>query len=135
MRSGTLMGVAALTLATVLGAAPAFAHHSSAMFDADQEVTFSGTVKGFQNTNPHSWLQVMVVDKAGKQTLWSFENEGPSTLLRMGIKGSTFKLGDKVTLVGHPMRDGRPAAHWVTVTTSDGKTYGRNVPNAQRKPS
>lgn len=102
---------------------PAFAHHSAAMFDFSKTVTLEGTVKEFQYTNPHSWLQVLVVSPDGKTVEWGFETEGPSTLLRAGIKAKTFRPGDKVTVVANPMRDGRPAGSWISATTADGAVY------------
>jgi hypothetical protein len=56
----------------------------------------------------------------GKQTEWGFESEGPSTLLRAGIKHSALNPGDKVTAVAYPMRDGRPAGSLISVTKADG---------------
>jgi hypothetical protein len=116
-----------LTIASLLAAAviagPAFAHHSGAMFDASKTVTLQGTVKEFQYTNPHSWLQVLVTGPDGKQVEWGFEAEGPSTLLRAGIKAKTFMPGDKVTVVGHPMKDGRPAGGLVSATKADGTVF------------
>jgi uncharacterized protein DUF6152 len=99
------------------------AHHSAAMFDMSKTVTLQGTVKEFQYTNPHSWLQVLVMSPDGKTVEWGFETEGPSTLLRVGIKSKTFQPGDKVTIVAHPMRDGRPAGAWVSATKADGTVY------------
>ena len=99
------------------------AHHSAAMFDMSKTVTLQGTVKEFQYTNPHSWLQVLVMSPDGKTVEWGFETEGPSTLLRVGIKLKTFQPGDKVTIVAHPMRDGRPAGAWVSATKADGTVY------------
>jgi len=99
------------------------AHHSAAMFDMSKTVTLQGTVKEFQYTNPHSWLQVLVASPDGKTVEWGFETEGPSTLLRVGIKLKTFQPGDKVTIVAHPMRDGRPAGAWVSATKADGTVY------------
>ena len=102
----------ALTAAVLLAAAaatPALAHHSFAMFDMSKQVSISGTVKDFQYTNPHSWVIVTAPGADGKQTEWGFESEGPSTLLRAGIKHSPLSPGDKVTALGFPMRDGRPA--------------------------
>ena len=99
------------------------AHHSAAMFDMSKTVTLQGTVKEFQYTNPHSWLQVLVANPDGKTVEWGFETEGPSTLLRVGIKLKTFQPGDKVTIVAHPMRDGRPAGAWVSATKADGTVY------------
>jgi hypothetical protein len=86
------------------------------MFDDKKEVTLSGVVKEFQYTNPHSWLLIDVKEKDGKVTTWGFEAEGPSTLLRAGIRRSDFAPGTPVTITGHPMKDGRPAAAWVKAT-------------------
>jgi hypothetical protein len=111
------LGAGALMLAS---AGAALAHHSGAMFDAAKEVSLAGTVKEFQYTNPHSWLVVNVPDASGKVTEWSFEAEGPSTLLRAGIKKSSLMPGDKVTVKGHPLKDGRPGAGLMNVTKADG---------------
>jgi len=65
----------------------------------------------------------MVKGADGKAKLWSFEAEGPSTLLRAGIKASTFMPGDKVTIVANPMKDGRPAGALLTATKADGSVF------------
>jgi len=97
------------------------AHHSAAMFDDKKTVTLEGEVKEFQLTNPHSWLLVDVKDKNGKVTTWGFEAEGPSTLARAGIKPSDLKPGTRLTITGNPMKDGRPAAIWLSAVRADGK--------------
>jgi len=99
------------------------AHHSAAMFDDKTEITVTGVVKEFQYTNPHSWLLVDVTDENGDVTTWGFEAEGPSTLMRAGIRKSDFSPGTEITISGHPMRDGRPAAMWTTATRDDGKEF------------
>ena len=109
--------------ATVLIAAPAFAHHSAVMFDENKEITVKGTVKEFQYTNPHSWLLVDVKNPDGTVTTWGFEAEGPSTLTRAGIHKSDFAVGTELSITGHPMRDGRPAASWIKATRGDGKDF------------
>jgi hypothetical protein len=116
----------AVSLAAVFSSVQA--HHSAAMFDMSKTFTVQGTVKEFQYTNPHSWLQVLVVSPDGKAVEWGFEGEGPSTLLRVGIKSKTFLPGDKVTVVAHPMRDGRPAGSWVSATKADGTVYNLRPP-------
>ena len=113
------LGITVLALTAV----PALAHHSAAMFDHTKKITLVGNVKEFQYTNPHSWLQVVGKGPDGKVQLWGFEAEGPSTLLRAGIKASTFKPGDKVTIVANPMKDGRPAGALLTATKADGTIY------------
>ena len=55
-------------------AIPAAAHHSFAMFDRDKTVEMQGTVKAFQWTNPHSFLDVYVEDPKGvAPVLWTLE--------------------------------------------------------------
>ena len=103
---------------------PVPAHHSGSMFDDKKTVTLTGVVKEFQYTNPHSWLIVDVTNDDGTITTWGFEAEGPSTLLRAGIKKSDFAPGTKITITGNPMRDGRSAAYWVkAVREKDGKEF------------
>ena len=98
----------------------ASAHHSSFMYDMNKTVTIKGVVKEFQYTNPHSWLIVETKNDDGTLTSWGFEAEGPSTLMRAGIRKSDIKPGMKLTITGHPMKDGRPAAAWISATTEDG---------------
>jgi len=110
--------IAALAVAVL--APPALAHHSGSMFDPTKTVTLEGTVKEFQYTNPHSWLEIVVVGADGKPVEWGFESEGPSTLLRAGIKAKSFLPGEKVTVSCHPMKDGRTAGSLLSVTKADG---------------
>lgn len=104
-----------------IAAAPVMAHHSGAMFDGQKEVTLTGVVKEFQFTNPHSWLLVDVKGQDGKVTTWGFEAEGPSSLTRAGIHLKDFTPGTVITITGHPMKDGRPAATWIRATRSSDK--------------
>ena len=49
----------------LLIASPAFAHHSTAMFDQSKTVELKGVVKAWLYTNPHSFLTIAVKDAAG----------------------------------------------------------------------
>ncbi len=115
----TVVGAAMFAVASTL----VEAHHSITMFETDKEVTFEGTVKEFQYSNPHAWLLVDVVNKDGTVTTWGFEGEGPSTLMRRGIRPSDFTSGTKLTITGNPMKDGRPAALWLKAVRADGKAF------------
>ena len=101
-------------------AGPVSAHHSSFMYDMSKTVTIEGVVKEFQYTNPHSWLIVETKNDDGTMSSWGFEAEGPSTLMRAGIRKSSLTPGTKITITGHPMKDGRPAAAWVQAVLADG---------------
>jgi hypothetical protein len=93
------------------------------MFAEEKEITVEGVVKEFQYTNPHSWLLIDVTDENGKIITWGFEAEGPSTLMRRGIRAGDLKPGTKVTITGHPMIDGRPAAAWTRAVREDGTVF------------
>jgi hypothetical protein len=80
-------------------------------------------VKEFQYSNPHSWLLVDVTNKDGSVTTWGFEAEGPTTLMQAGVRRSDFTPGTKLTITGHPMKDGRPAAAWTKAVRADGKEF------------
>ena len=109
-----------ILLGTLLAPMSLMAHHSTAMFDDKQQVTFTGTIKEFQYTNPHSWPIIDVTAADGTVTTWGFEAEGPTTLMRSGIRKSSLPVGTKITITGNPMKDGRPAAAWIDATLEDG---------------
>src|ERR1700712_5733312 len=99
------VSLTAIVIATF--AAPAIAHHSFAMFDAQQTITLQGAVKEFEWTNPHAWLRIMVNDeKTGNPALWALELSSPSRLVTMGMRADTVKPGDAVSVTFHPMRNG-----------------------------
>ena len=112
--------IAAVAAASGL-AAPAFAHHSFAMFDSSKTMTLVGTVKEFQWTNPHTWIQLNV-PTSGKTVEWSIEGGSPNGLARRGWKSTVLKPGDKVTIVIAPMKDGSSGGSLKTITLPDGKT-------------
>jgi len=114
----------ALSVAAAAASSPrVIAHHSAAMFDHTKTIALHGTVEQFQYTNPHSWLMVIALRPDGSTVEWGFETEGPSTLMRAGIKPKSFRPGDKVTVTANPMRDGRPAGSLISVTMADGTVY------------
>jgi hypothetical protein len=101
-------------------ASQADAHHSTAMFDAAKEVVLNGTIKEFQYTNPHSWIQIMVPGSGGREVEWSIETSAPIVLFRAGIRPTALRPGDKVTLRAHPLRDGAPGGSLIDVKKADG---------------
>ena len=101
---------------------PASAHHSSAMFDDQQSVTLTGTVKQFQWSNPHCWIQVLVADKSGPVE-WSVEMGSPSQLYRGGWRPSILHAGDAIVVVVRPMRDGSKGGLFVSATNGEGQPF------------
>jgi hypothetical protein len=125
----TVMKTQLLLLGAVaaLVASPALAHHSGAMFDSNKELTLQGTVKEFQWTNPHSWIQLNVADPAGKVTEWSLEYGGVSQLYKRGVRASSLKAGDKVTIVVNPLKNGNAGGMVKSVIGPDGKKLGEQA--------
>jgi hypothetical protein len=124
---------AALIAAAVAltGASESMAHHSFAMFDQSKQVTLKGTVKEFQWTNPHAWIEVMVTNAQGGAEVWGVELNSPNNLIRQGWKRTALKAGDKVTVVINPLKDGSKGGLFNAVTLPDGKVLGDpRPPNA-----
>ena len=117
----TLLAACALLLTTTR----ALAHHSDAMFDREQVRELSGTIKEFQFTNPHTWVQLSVKDANGKVVEWSLEWGSPNQLGRQGIRPSTFAVGAAVTVRANPMRDGTAGGAFIGARFADGTTVGR----------
>jgi hypothetical protein len=111
---------AAVTAGIVAAIVPASAHHSDAMFAPDKEVVLNGTVKEFQYTNPHSWIQLIVPNANGASAEWSIETGAPIVLLRAGIKPTALQPGEKITLRAHPLKDGGLGGSLIDVTKEDG---------------
>jgi hypothetical protein len=111
---------------SVLLALPVVAHHSGAMFDDKKSVTLTGTVKAFQWTNPHCWIQVMVPAKDGPVE-WSVEMGAPFEVYRTGLRPTSLKAGDRVTVVIHPIRDGTRGGLYVSATGPDGKPLSKTA--------
>ena len=70
----------AAAVALALPAGQAAGHHSFAMFDLQKQVTVSGTVRQFQWTNPHAYIQLVASDASGKYVEWSMEMGAPMFL-------------------------------------------------------
>ena len=126
MKRNLILGLA-LGLLTLSG--PALAHHSGAMFDRSKELTISGAVKEFNWTNPHASFAVEVTKPDGAEELWAIEMNPPTSLVRQGWKRTTLKVGDKVSAVINPLRDGKPGGWYVGITLPDGTSLGAVGPH------
>jgi hypothetical protein len=102
-------------------AIPAAAHHSFAMFDRDKTVEMQGTVKDFQWTNPHSFLDVYVDDlKGGAPVLWTLEFGAVHNLANQGWKPKTLLPGEKILFTLHPAKNGGPYGQALSVILPNG---------------
>jgi hypothetical protein len=114
----TIAVLCALTLAAA-AVSPAFAHHSRAQFDETKTMTLTGTVKRFQWTNPHIWVDLIVTDpNTGEEVVWAIEGGAAAGLLGIGWTSRSIKADDKAEIVIHPLRDGKPGGSLVTATVN-----------------
>ena len=111
-----------VTLAALLGTAPAAAHHSfSAIFDSGKPVTLTGTVNRIEWMNPHTWIYLDVKKDDGSIEAWSFEMGSPNRLMRYGWNQDSLPTGTTVTIAGSQARDGSMKVAVDTVTLPGGK--------------
>jgi hypothetical protein len=117
MKSKAILALAAATLA----AGPALAHHAFNMYDNAKYTSLTGTVKTWTWKNPHAMID-FVVDKPGGGTeLWSVECSSPNIIGRKGWSMDSIKVGDKMPIVVHQMKDGSLYALMVKATTPRGE--------------
>ena len=98
------------------------AHHSMAMYDMQKNITVTGIVARIELKNPHSLFYITVTDKDGKQAEWMLECQPLATLTTYGWSASTMKVGDKITAVGSPARNGKLAMLVRAIQLPDGRS-------------
>jgi len=108
--------------ASLLGiAAPLLAHHSTSMYDMDNPVTVTGSVKRFEWTNPHAFIFLAVKDEHGKEVEWEVELMSLNHLRSYGWLRTTVKPGDVITCTGGAARSGQPAMIASLIKLPDGR--------------
>ena len=114
---------ASLTLTT--GVLPAYAHHSFAMFDLNTTTQVSGTLKDVAWNNPHIAVIVVVPGEGGQAAEWHFEAGPPAFMLRAGLKRDDLssRIGSKVIVTFHPLKDGRTGGSLQGVKFQDGASW------------
>lgn len=118
-------------LAAALLAGSARAHHSAAMFDQQKKIELTGTVREFQWTNPHCYIQLLVKNARGVEEEWSLELGAPMYLYNRGWRPSTVKAGDQLRVTLAPLRNGSKGGLLLDARTLDGKPLGRQTGKAQ----
>jgi len=108
----------------MLAAAAAHAHHSGTMFDETKARVLTGTVREFQWTNPHCYIQLVVDGPGGKTQEWSLEMGAPVYLYRLGWRPSTLKAGQKINARVFPLRNGKSGGLVQEVQDDAGHSIG-----------
>jgi hypothetical protein len=90
----------------LLGASPAAAHHSFALFDVSKSVTLEGTVKQFEWTNPHSWIRLSVIGANDQPEEWLVELPAAASLAREGWNKNYLRSGERISVRINPLKNG-----------------------------
>ena len=108
-----MLSLMVVTGVVLFAARPSLAHHSRAMFDVAKNVTYIGVVEKYLWQNPHSHIVVKVgPDAKDPSTVgtWDIEASSVNLMVSEGWTPTTFKPGDPITVVAHPMRNGSKGA-------------------------
>ena len=107
-----------------LASASVAAHHSFAMFEMDKDVEYSGVVSEWKWQNPHVHFIVDIAQKPGVDPKmvgrWDVEGGSVNIMTRQGWTRASYKAGDPIKLVGHPMKDGSKGISLFYAIKSDG---------------
>jgi hypothetical protein len=115
---------AAPLLAAALLSAPAYAHHSQAMFDTSQELVLKGTVARFDWVNPHMYLVIATTGPDGKPAQVEGEGLGITQALVDGLRRDALKPGTPIVMRANPNRGGwGKQVRILDVTTEDGEIH------------
>jgi hypothetical protein len=130
-KTGILIGAGAAALA----ATPALAHHSFAMFDASKTLTWEGTVQEYRWQNPHTHIVIVVPATAKDPSLagtWDIEGGSIPIMGHQGWNKNSFHPGDKITIVGHPLKDGSKGGSLFYAYDKDGNKLYHDIDRTGR---
>ena len=106
---------------------PAFAHHSTANFDRSMQIEITGVVTRFQFSNPHSLIQMDVVnDASGETQSYSVFATSRVVLLRYGWRPESIAPGETIRITGHPDFDNPHFVYLTGIRFADGSEWSRN---------
>ena len=108
-------------LSVLLVSVPLLAHHGAAGLDTGKEITLRGTVTEWIWSNPHCFLQFDAKDDTGTVRNWAVETQNPTAMTQRGFSRTLFKVGDEVTVIIEPVKNGQPIGRLLTVLLANGQ--------------
>jgi hypothetical protein len=104
------------------------AHHSTAgVYDPGKEGKVTGTLAKIQFVNPHGSITITVKNADGTTTDWTFTTGSSTALAQRGITSvgpKALKIGEELTVLFIPARNGSPLGGFRQLTRSDGQVLG-----------
>lgn len=82
----------------------AAAHHSTAAFDLNREITLDGVVVDYEWKNPHVYVDVQTKNDDGESVVWAIEAQPAAGMTRAGWSADSLAAGDHVIVVANPSK-------------------------------
>lgn len=121
--AGKILRFVAGVLVCVSMTTSALAHHSQTQFDLSKTISVEGTLSEIAWSNPHTFFDLQGRDiETGQTQSWGIEGPSPLMMEKAGINKNMLTVGEKVTIVGNPRKDGKPEMLLQAVTLSDGRS-------------
>lgn len=121
MKNRIWLTCCALTIALLIPASAALAHHGNAAYDLDHPITLKGTITEFVWSNPHVQIYFDVKDDKGKVMHWATETVSPGLLSRAGWAKDELKPGDQMAITLGPSKNGAPVGYALKIVLANGK--------------
>jgi hypothetical protein len=124
-RLASLLSVVGLVVAPAT-----WAHHSFGYFNMSKNVLYEGTVLKYQYGNPHTHIVVVVMPGAKDPSTvgtWDIEAASVNIMARQGWNRNSFKPGDHIKAVAHPMKDGSKGASLFYVILPNGQRRYQDI--------
>ncbi len=113
--------VLAVAVGLLMVSGSLFAHHSSVIYDSEHPVTLTGTVTEYGFFNPHIQIHFEVKDENGNVVKWVVKTASPQRMFRRGLRKTTLKPGDQITVIGAPLKNGRKVMRLTKLVGPTGK--------------
>ena len=114
-------GVAALTMSLLIFGNSAYAHHSTAEYDASMVVESRGEVVSVLWRNPHVRLRISTESLDGNPEVWELEGVDLTRLDRAGVPRDLIAVGDSVRFAGNPSTRKPRRMYMTNVLLTDGR--------------
>jgi hypothetical protein len=124
--SQRLLRTAVATAIFACLAVPALAHHGFGLFQLEIKREWSGTLTRMNLVNPHSYMELDVVDENGNTLHMRCEMRAATLIRRAGWSTDMFKVGAHVEIEGNPHRDDPEACYIENFTIDDSIQMNRN---------
>ena len=126
MKKWLLAGLAAGVIggAVTMTSAPAWAHHSHAMFDGSKETEITGVITSLRYANPHVYLQVRATHRDGvvlepNQT-WAIEMSTIQNQTTRGLTRDVLVPNARIVIKVNPLFSGGLSGNYTNVVMING---------------